>query len=132
LAHPSSSAEPAPAGAVAVAVPVVDEADAPNELTMDERRVWMELAPWAMAASTLTPASAAAFVSFCRWEALSRALAGSVLEKGTNKHINASKEALKGYYDFQLRPTGKPMPGAASAQPAAVNPLERFLKRSNG
>lgn len=121
LEHPSSvPVEPVP-------LPALDEADAPNELTHEERQIWLELAPHAMANGTLTDATKAAFVAFIRWESLSRQLAMSVLERGTSKHINAHKEALKGYYDFALRPTGKAMPGAVQPQKAA-NPLSEFLK----
>jgi hypothetical protein len=126
LAHPSSTV---PAPQEPVVVPVLTEADVPADLTRDEQAIWLELAPWAMAHLTLIPATRAAFVAFVRWEALSRALAASVLERGSSKHLNAHKEALKGYYDFQLRPTGKPLPTAQPAQQPA-NPLERFLKRS--
>lgn len=124
LEHPSSAVVPIQPTSAAV----IDEADAPNDLSLDERRIWLELAPFAMANGTLTAATSAAFSAFVRWEQLSRALAMSVLEKGTSKHIQAHKEAIKGYYDFNLRPTGKPMAGAVAQKPA--NPLERFLKRS--
>lgn len=119
LQHPSAPVEPVP-------LPTVDEADAPNDLTMDERHVWLELAPFAMQAGTLVPATAAAFKTFVRWETLDRQFAASVLEKGSGKHVQATKEAKAGYYDFCLRPVGKPMPQAESAKP--VSKLDRFMK----
>src|SRR5262245_36064581 len=119
LQHPSAPPPPP------LPLPVLDEADAPNELTMEERHVWLELAPHAMQAGTLVPGTQAAFVTWCRWVLLERQFAVSVLEKGSAKHVQAAKEAKAGYYDFGLRPTGKPMPQAEQAKP--VSKLSRFM-----
>ena len=65
LAHPSVPAPEPPA------VPLVTEFDAPNDLSVEERLVWLELAPHAMQAGTLTPSSSLAF-KIATWSATSR------------------------------------------------------------
>src|SRR5687767_5910866 len=58
LTHPSG-------GSVPVVAPI-EEFDAPDDLTMEERHVWSELAPHAFAARTLTPATSFSFRLLCR------------------------------------------------------------------
>src|SRR3990167_3052190 len=75
LAHPSSTAPDPPA------LPVVDESDAPNELTTDERLVWLKLAPLAMANGTLTQATSLAFVRVCKAVIIVRQLEAAPLAR---------------------------------------------------
>lgn len=116
LAHPS-----VPAGA-----PVVDEFDAPNCLTLDERHVWLELAPHAFKKGTLTPGTSYAFVVLVRHVLLERQFAASVTEKGSSKHNAALKEVNKGLDAYGLRANGKPIYDGAAAVP--VNRADAFRK----
>jgi hypothetical protein len=128
LAHPSAPAVPE-----RPTLPVVDEADAPDDLTMEERKVWMRLAPKAMAAGTLTVLSAESFAKLCRLEVVVNELANAPLQKGTPNHRAWIHELDGMYANFGLRPAGKPMPDAAASQPEKPsNPLDKFLKRSRG
>lgn len=122
LAHPSSSAEPA-------VLPTVDEADAPNDLSLEERHVWLRLAPHAMQAGTLTPASELAFVLLVKNIVLERAYAGSVQERGTANHRGLIQRVEGGLDAFGLRPQGRRM---TTAEPVSkpANPLDRFIKRA--
>src|SRR6187549_2782629 len=60
--HPSVPNEPPPPPVL----PAVDEADAPNDLDFEQRKVWLELAPHAIANRTLTDATALGFRMLCR------------------------------------------------------------------
>lgn len=125
LAHPSAPAAAPP-------LPVVDETDAPDELTMEERQVWLKLAPLAMANGTLTPASALAFVEVCKTVVVVRKLEAAPLQQGTANHSTWKKLLDAQLLNFNLRPCGKPMPDAAAPAEKPANPLDRFLKRSHG
>ena len=118
LSHPSA---PAP--------PVVDEFDAPDDLTTDERNVWLKLAPHAFQAGTLTKATSLAFCVLCRNIVLERTYMASVGERGTANHRGILQRVEGGLDAFQLRPQGRRMP---SADPVAkpASPLSRFLKRA--
>ena len=123
--HPS-----VPMPVVVPALPVVDEADVPDDLTMAERRVYLRLAPAAMANGTLTARSGDAFSALCRTAVLVEELAAAPLYKGTPNH-RAWVLALDGMLaNFGLRPIGKPMPDAQTQPERAVaaNPLERFMR----
>jgi hypothetical protein len=120
LTHPRTnvtflrSAAPAPV--------VVEEFDAPNELTLDERRVWMELAPHAFKHGTLTPSTSKAFVALCRIVLREGEMAASVLDRCSTKHMNVFREMNKGLDAFGLRPDGKvsvEAPAQAEPQKAA-------------
>lgn len=118
LTHPSapSAAEP----------DEIEEFDAPNELTVDERHVWMELAPHAFKAGTLRPSTAYAFIVLCRHVLLERQFAQSVTEKGSTKHTAALKEVNKGLDVYGLRANGKPLHGRS--QLPVVNEVDAFRK----
>jgi len=121
VAHPSVPAIPEP-------VPV-EEFDAPNDLAMDERHVWMELAPHAFAARTLTKATALAFRMLCRNVVLERDMRASVLDRGRAAHQGLIAKVDAELSRFSLNPCGKPMyQGAPRAAPA--NPLEKYLKKA--
>jgi len=119
LPHPSAGAVPVVAGIAAV--------PAPEDLTVEEQAVWHALAPHALAARTLTPATALSFEVLCRNVALEQRLAtgddqGGANHRGMIQRVDAELAA------FSLRPFGKPI---YEAEPEAkpVNPLEKFLKR---
>src|SRR4051812_3438506 len=81
LPHPSA-APSAPAATVAPPR-VFDEADAPNDLSMDQRRIWMELAPIAVSRGIpLSDVQALPFRMLCQHVELARRYAASVAEAG--------------------------------------------------
>jgi len=106
------------------AAPVVDEFDAPDDLTAEERSAWLELAPHAFKNRTLTRATALSFRILCRNVWLERVLSskepGSAAHRGMLQRVDA--ELLR----FNLSPCGKPMVEEEQAKPA--NPLEKYLK----
>lgn len=119
---------PGPGTGQVPVVPALDEAEAPDDLTMDERRVWLELAPHAMAARTLTPGTSLAFRVLCRNVVLERALACDVEARGGSNHRGMIQRVDAELLRFSLSPCGKAI---YQAEPDAkpVNPLEKFLKR---
>lgn len=86
----------------------IEEFDAPDALTAEERAVWLKQAPHAFAQRTLTRATALAFERYCtivvqeRNEAKSSGVGGSN-HRGLLKQINAYE------LQFMLCPSGKPM-----------------------
>lgn len=122
LAHPSA---PAPS----TAVPEVDEFDAPNDLTTEERIVWLELAPHAFRNRTLTRATSLSFRLLCRNVVLERALAQSVEDRGGANHRGLIQRVDAELLRFNLSPCGKAMFGEEQPQ-APANPLNRFLKKA--
>lgn len=128
LAHPSVPATPEKA-----VLPTVSEEDAPNELSVEERQVWMKLAPLAMVNGTLTDASALAFTEVCKTVVMVRQLDKAPLQQGTANHSTWKKLLDAQLLNFGLRPIGKPMSGSVAAAPVApANPLDRFIKRGRG
>lgn len=120
--HPSSAAVPAPV------VAPVEEFDAPNSLTMEERHVWLEYAPLAFKQRTLTPATMPAFIAMCRTILLERVIAGG-RDAGSTMHKGWVQEVRKQMDTFDLWPKGKAIyEEAPVAKPA--NPLDRFVKRA--
>ena len=62
----------------------IEEFDAPNDLGMDERAVWLKQAPHAFKNRTLTRASALAFERYCKVVVLERNEAKSSAVSGAN------------------------------------------------
>lgn len=105
LQHPS-----VPTKSVELPVSIgVDEADAPNDLTMDERKVWLEFAPIAIKNGRLSQATAAAFANYCRWVLIERTCAASVTDRGSATHDRAMKWVARFYEQFSLTPAGRAM-----------------------
>lgn len=114
------------AGQVPVTAPIAPVA-VPAVVTMDADQVWAELSPFALAARTLTPATALAFRVLCRNVALEQMLAAGP-EKGGANHRGMIQRIDAELGAFNLRPFGKPIYEAeVEAKPA--NPLAEFLKR---
>ena len=89
--------------------------------------IWLELAPHAFAARTLTPATSATFVMLCRAIVKERSLSASG-NCGGPDHRGLMQRVSGWLKDFELAPFGKPM---YAAEPAAtVNPLDRFTKKA--
>jgi hypothetical protein len=120
LAHPSSMP------AVPEPVPV-EEFDAPDDLTMAERHVWLELAPHAFAARTLTKGTALAFKLLCRNVVMEGEMRASVLDRGRTAHQGLIAKVDAELLRFALNPCGKAMYQEAPAK--VVNPLEKYLKQ---
>ncbi len=94
----------------------VEAFDAPDELTTDERNVWLQLAPHAFANGTLTKATMYAFCLLCRNIVLERRYASSVQEAGGANHRGVIQRVDAELLRFSLAPCGKPLQ-AAAAQP---------------
>lgn len=116
LTHPNS-AEP----------PAVDEFDAPDDLSPEERNVWLELAPFAFANRTLTRATSLAFRMLCRNIVLERSL-GQSADRGGPNHRGLIQRVDAELLRFNLSPCGKAI---AEAEPEKVaNKLDRFTKKA--
>lgn len=89
-------------------LPPIEEFDAPDDLTAEERSVWMKQAPHAFAMRTLTRATAMAFERYCKVVVLERNEAKSSGMGGTN-HRGLLKQINAYELQFMLIPAGKPM-----------------------
>lgn len=103
----------------------IEEFDAPNDLTAEERAIWLKQAPFAFANRTLTKATALAFERYCKVVVLERNEAkssgvGGPNHRGLLKQINAFE------LQFLLAPSGKAMP-TTDLQPAAADPDDAFF-----
>jgi hypothetical protein len=112
LPHPS-------APAVAPPAPALDEADAPDDLTMDERREWLRWAPEAIRKGTLK-GHEYAFILLCRNIVLEKAL--RLTEPASANHRGMIQRVDAELGDFGLRAFGKPSAGEAAQ--AAVDPMK--------
>lgn len=133
LPHPSVPAPGMPAASSLPGVPTtldtspIEEFDAPNDLTADERAVWLKQAPHAFQARTLTRATALAFERYCKVVVLERNEAKSSGVGGAN-HRGLLKQINTYEVQFCLVPMGKPLAPAASAPSApAVNDDDAFF-----
>lgn len=122
LPHPSAQSAPAAAPWL-----TVDEEHAPNDLSVDERNVWLHLAPLALEKGTLTPASHYAFKLLCRNVVLERRYALSVGDAGTANHRGMIQRVDAELGDFGLRAFGK---ASAPAAVPVVDPVkEKYFGR---
>lgn len=102
---------------------MVEEFEAPDDLTMEERHVWLRLAPHAFKARTLTPGTADAFSDLCRNRVLMLKLgldgdkAGTADHRGLIQRVEAQMKA------FLVSPMGKPLIEDA---PKAEDPFAAF------
>lgn len=117
--HPSSQALPA-----ALPKASVSEEDAPNDLTLDERHVWLELAPKAMDAGTLTDETREYFKLFCRTVCLEKRYAASLVDAGGPNHRGLIQRCQAMYKDFDLAPFGKAKLGGGKPAAPPVDPLK--------
>lgn len=104
----------------------VDEFDAPNDLTVDERNVWLRLAPHAFKARTLTPATEYQFVMLCRNILLERRIAVDPDQVGGANHRGIIQRIDAELARFCLAPMGKPLMDDA---PKEVDPFAEFDAR---
>ena len=105
------------------AAPVV----APVGLSAKVLAVWAREAPYALAAGTLTPATAEAFALFCRSVVLEVKLSKGQTAGGPS-HRGVIAIVTAGRLRFGLSPNGKPI-----AKPAAVaDPFAEFDQVARG
>jgi hypothetical protein len=121
---PSSTLVPPPP-----ALPKLDEADAPDDLNADERKVWLELAPHAIANRTLTPATSLGFRMLCRNVAMERQYSQSVRDRGGANHRGLIQRIDAELLRFNLAPCGKPVAAPESAKPPVDPMKERYFGR---
>lgn len=86
-----------------------DHFDAPDDLTVDERLVWLRLAPHAFKAGTLSPATEYQFVMLCRNIVIERRLAADVEQLGGSSHRGIIQRIDAELQRFCLSPMGKPL-----------------------
>jgi hypothetical protein len=122
LTHPSSL-PPAPAAPEIPLVPV----EPPPTLTGDPLQIWRDQAPHALAARTLTPASAQAFARYCRLVAQEQHEAQSSAVNGAN-HRGLVRQINALELQFLLAPNGRPMGGAAPALERPAGPLAKLTR----
>ncbi len=124
VAHPSSPVEPPPP-----VLPALDESDCPNELTHEERLVWLELAPHAKLARTLTESTSLGFRMLCKNIALSNRYYASVLDCGGANHRGLIQRIDAELLRFSLAPCGKPVAHPEAEKPA-IDPMKaRYFGR---
>lgn len=106
------------------AVPVkVTEFDAPNELTTEERNIWLRLAPGAFAAGTLTKGTEYAFILLCRNVLLEQQLREGAETRGGANHRGILQRVETGLTAFGCRALGKPM---VNPEPEEADPFQEF------
>lgn len=86
-----------------------DHFDAPDDLSTDERLVWLRLAPHAFAAGTLAPAMEYQFVMLCRNIVLERQIALDPDQRGGANHRGIIQRIDAELARFCLAPMGKPI-----------------------
>lgn len=118
LQHPNA---PAPPATPPAAPPVLDEADAPNDLEGPARKVWLRLAPLAMAKGTLTKDEGLAFEILCRNVVLEDEYAKSRVDAGGPNHRGIIKIVDTELSRFGLHGMGKPV---VTAGESAIDPME--------
>jgi hypothetical protein len=121
LQHPSVPMTPPTTNAPSP----IEEFDAPDDLTAEERHIWLKQAPFAFANRTLTRATALAFERYCKVVVLERNEAkssgvGGANHRGLLKQINAFE------LQFMLAPSGKAMP-STDLQPLTADPDDVFF-----
>lgn len=136
IRHPSSP--PASGRPGTIAPPTtngespIEEFDAPDSLTTDERHVWLKQAPHAFKARTLTHGTAMAFERYCRVVVLEASEAkssgvGGPNHRGMLKQINAYE------LQFCLVPNGKPLaPAVPASGTAAEDEDDKFFGGGRG
>lgn len=101
----------------------VEEFDAPDDLTLEERLVWMRLAPHAFKARTLTPGTEFRFVRLCQQIVLEQALMRDVEQRGGANQRGVTQRVDAGMVAFGIAPLGKPM---ADEAPKVEDPFDEF------
>ena len=103
----------------------------PADLSGQEREWWLLLAPHAVEAGTLTPATVVAFRLLIENLGVLKDLATDATSRGSADHRGMLGRVDTELLAFNLAPVGKPMavlPSAPTVVP--VNPLEKFMRRA--
>jgi hypothetical protein len=102
----------------------IEEFDAPDDLTFEERAVWLKQAPHAFRNRTLTRASAMSFERYCKVVVLERNESKSSGMGGPN-HRGLLKQVNAFELQFMLTAAGKAM--VEPAPPKPVDQDEEFF-----
>lgn len=86
----------------------IEEFDAPDDLSADERAIWLKQAPHAFRMRTLTRATALAFERYCKVVILERKESESSGRGGSN-HRGLLRQINAYETQFMLCPIGKPV-----------------------
>jgi hypothetical protein len=121
LSHPSAP-PPTTNGPIEV-----EEFDAPDDLALEERAVWLKQAPFAFKNGTLTRASALSFERYCKVVVMERNEGKSSGVGGAN-HRGLLKQINSYELQFMLTPAGKPMPVVVTEQAQPESKLARFRR----
>lgn len=108
----------------------IEEFDAPDDLTVEERHVWLKQAPHAFRNRTLTRATAMSFERYCKVVVLERNEAKSSGIGGAN-HRGLLKQINSYELQFLLTPAGRPMPQMPEVG-APAEPVSKLAKFRNG
>ncbi len=119
---------PVPETVEALATAPAEEFEPPATLTPEGRQQWMELAPHAFKARTLTRGTSLAFCVLCENVVILHAYQQSVNDRGTGNHRGMIQRVENGLDAFDLRPRGKAIYQAEPAAAKPADPLARFLK----
>lgn len=106
-----------------------EEFDAPDDLTREERAVWLKLAPHAFRRRTLTRATALSFEMLCRNIVLERKLADDMKLVGGANHRGVIQRVDAELLRFDLSPNGKPHGQASEGQEKPKSALARLKER---
>ena len=101
----------------------IEDVPIPADLPAEAQAVWRELAPYALAARTLTPGTAFAFQLLCRNVVLERNYANSVNDRGGGNHRGMIQRIDSELARFCLAPFGKPVMTEA---PPPADPFDEF------
>jgi hypothetical protein len=105
----------------------VEEFDAPDDLALEERAVWLKQAPHAFRQRTLTKSTALSFERYCKVVVLERNEAKSSGLGGAN-HRGLLKQVNQYELQFLLTPNGRPIVEPEAEAAAPVSKLSRFRK----
>lgn len=103
----------------------IEEFDAPDDLTADQRIVWLRQAPHAFKNRTLTRAMALSFARYCRLVVDEQEMANSAAARNGADHRGLIRQLNTLESQFLLTASGKAMYEAEPQAPA--NPLSKFL-----
>lgn len=124
LTHPSS---PPVAPPTTNPPSPIEEFDAPDDLSLEERAVWLKQAPHAFRMRTLTRVTALAFERYCKVVILERNEAKSSGMGGAN-HRGLLKQINSYETQFMLCPIGKPVVEPAVPNPAQHDEDDEFFR----
>ena len=105
-----------------------EEFDAPDDLTREERAVWLKLAPHAFQRRTLTRATAYQFELLCRNIVLERRQASDPEQVGGANHRGLIQRVDAELLRFDLAPNGKPHGQVGAPEKPKTN-LEKLKER---